>query len=318
MKKLFSILLVIFVFNAPLRVLSGEKYTLAFYNLENFFDTIPSTKHDDRDFTPQGKFQWDTNKYNTKINNLSQVIDQLNADILAVSEVESEQAVRDLIINLKTDYNYIFIDSGDKRGISQALFYKGDKFTPTTYHRVANGSSRQFLRVEGCLDGISLNIIVCHLASNFNSASFRSKVFTALRTYVNHLINENPESQLIVLGDFNSRASDKIFEQNFGNRVPNKDSLLVFNPFSTLDKQGLGSCAYNDRWLLYDNMLFDNSFRNTNRLKYLSCGIFIKDYMLNPKNSTKSGYPLRSFLSGKYTKGYSDHLPVWSIVERRD
>lgn len=302
--------------NLYARAETVERFTLAFYNLENMFDTLPSPNGEGGDFTPEGKFAWNTQRYNSKIQNLSRVIDQINADVLGVSEIESEQAARDLVMGLKTDYNYLFVDSGDKRGVNFALFYKGDKFTPHKWHRVRSGSSRQFMRVRGSLDELEVNIIVCHLASNFNSEIFRSKVFMALRLYVDQLLVQEPHTPLIVMGDFNARSKDKIFKENFGAKAWTKDQNSMFNPFEKLDAKGFGTCAYDNRWLLYDNILFDSSLLKSKELRYLDCGIFIRDYMLSSKNDPKAGYPLRSFYSGQYLNGYSDHLPVWAIVER--
>ena len=40
---------------------------IGFYNLENFFDTIKDATRNDEDYTPKGKYKWDTEKYNNKV-----------------------------------------------------------------------------------------------------------------------------------------------------------------------------------------------------------------------------------------------------------
>ena len=48
---------------------------IAFYNLENFFDTIPNNPLGrDLEYTPNGKNQWDSRKYRNKVNNLARAI----------------------------------------------------------------------------------------------------------------------------------------------------------------------------------------------------------------------------------------------------
>lgn len=45
---------------------SGQKvqvYGVAFYNLENLFDTINNNGKYDKEFSPQGKNQWDSRRY---------------------------------------------------------------------------------------------------------------------------------------------------------------------------------------------------------------------------------------------------------------
>lgn len=50
---------------------------IAFYNLENLFDTIPNNPENrDEEFTPGGQRQWDGRKYWSKIHNLAYAISQ--------------------------------------------------------------------------------------------------------------------------------------------------------------------------------------------------------------------------------------------------
>ena len=51
-----------------------------------------------------------------------------------------------------------------------------------------------------------------------------------------------------------------------------------------------------------------------------SSGPFVRSYMLaNGRNDAPRGnrgnYPARTFTSGIYTAGYSDHLPVYIVLE---
>ena len=58
--------------NSPRQV-----YGVAFYNLENLFDTINNNGKYDLEFSPQGKNKWDGYKYWSKIKNLYYAISQL-------------------------------------------------------------------------------------------------------------------------------------------------------------------------------------------------------------------------------------------------
>ena len=46
-------------------------YSVAFYNLENLFDTIHDAGKNDREFLPDGSYRWTSKKYESKLHNLS-------------------------------------------------------------------------------------------------------------------------------------------------------------------------------------------------------------------------------------------------------
>ena len=45
-------------------------YSVAFYNLENLFDTIHDAGKNDYEFLPDGSYQWTAKKYESKLQNL--------------------------------------------------------------------------------------------------------------------------------------------------------------------------------------------------------------------------------------------------------
>lgn len=109
-------------------------YAIAFYNLENLFDTKDDPKIHDEDFLPNGSYGWDEKKYNKKLGNMSRVLADIATDkglkhgaaVIGVSEVENRGVVEDL---LKTDYmkdrgyRILHYDSPDARGIDCAMLY---------------------------------------------------------------------------------------------------------------------------------------------------------------------------------------------------
>jgi hypothetical protein len=92
---------------------------IAFYNLENLFDTLDDPKIDDAEFTPRGPGQWESKKYYTKLSHLAGVISQVGDEysktgpaIVGISEVENRQVVEDLVNTepLKsTGYGFVHI-----------------------------------------------------------------------------------------------------------------------------------------------------------------------------------------------------------------
>lgn len=74
LKKLFVCVLAISALFIPAKA-QIQAAGIAFYNLENFFDTIPNNPFGrDLEYTPGGKNQWDSRKYNNKVHNLATAI----------------------------------------------------------------------------------------------------------------------------------------------------------------------------------------------------------------------------------------------------
>ncbi len=78
--------------------------TVAFYNLENLFDTEndPLTYDDDR--TPDGKDHWTEEIYQDKLKNMAKVMAEIGAEvsgntpaIIGVCETENRKVLEDLV-----------------------------------------------------------------------------------------------------------------------------------------------------------------------------------------------------------------------------
>ena len=107
--KIIPIVLVIFLnsFCLSAQVVNEKKYTIntiAFYNVENLFDTLddPNTFDDDR--TPMGKDKWTNDIYKKKIINIAKVIADIGFDltksgpsIVGLCEIENKKVLNDLI-----------------------------------------------------------------------------------------------------------------------------------------------------------------------------------------------------------------------------
>lgn len=58
------------------------------------------------------------------------MIDELDADLLLLTEIENESVLRDLMLATSSDYNYIHRHTSDRRGMDIALLYRGSLFFP--------------------------------------------------------------------------------------------------------------------------------------------------------------------------------------------
>jgi hypothetical protein len=80
-------------------------------------------------------------------------------------------------------------------------------------------------------------------------------------------------------------------------------------------KKGIGSLAYRDGWNLFDQIILSQPFIDNDYSKYsfYKAGILNEQFLATPTGQYK-GYPFRSYGSGGYTGGYSDHFPVYVLL----
>lgn len=265
-----------------------------FYNVESLCDTIPSLFYNDKDYTPDGALRWNSVRYQNKLNALASVIDSGAAEVVALAEVENENVVRDLVMTLGTDYNYIHRTSNDSRGMDLALLYKGDKFFPNEIRLVESGFGREFLYVKGKLCGERVDLVVCHLPSQLGRKENRLRALRRLATFVDKLHRADSAARIVVAGDFNDTPS-LISKREI---MPTWSKPMLLNA----ERRGEGTIVYDGRWLMYDNFWIDPQAFPTAHAQ-----VYIRRYMLSDDGGAR---PLRTFTSRAYTAGPSDHLPI--------
>lgn len=293
---------------------AAQGCSVGFYNVENLCDTVASIFYDDSAFTPQGTKHWDTNRYRTKLTNISRVLDDMSLDIAALCEVENEGVVRDLVATLKTDYSYIHRTTNDTRGMDVAILYKGDKFFPERIQQINLQYKRQGLYAKGKLLGERIDLIAVHMPSHGNSDATRERSLRALYRFADSLRTADPLSRIIIIGDMNATTDERVMRRAFHTNENVQDGkIFLFNPLASL--KGIGSYAFRNNWQLIDNIFLSTSFLSGMPLHYHRSGVFIRDYMLNTEGS-KRGYPLSTFTFGAYTAGFSDHLPIFFVLEK--
>jgi len=292
----------------------AQSVGVGFWNVENFYDTIPSPFYDDSDYTPHGKNLWNTERYTRKLRNVARVLDDMSLDVAALSEIESEGVVRDIVTTLKTDYCYIHRTTSDSRGMDIALLYKGDKFIPEKIRQIDIRSTREALYVRGRLLGERIDIVACHLPSNLNDDAYRARAIAALYAFADSLQRFDAAARPVIMGDFNCEANEKIFKENF----PLERTGPMANALEASLAQGRGSYVYASRWQLIDNIIVSSALQYAPGLRLVSSGIFIRSYMLSPGGALPKGYPSRTFAGATYLGGFSDHLPVYIILEKAE
>ncbi|NJB71238.1 hypothetical protein GGR42_001700 [Saonia flava] len=325
---------------------SQEKYkvrTIAFYNVENLFDTLNDSLTFDDDRTPLGKDNWTLERYNQKLTNISKVLSEIglettktSPDIIGLCEVENKQVIEDLINhpNLKNkDYGIIHYDSPDERGIDVAFLYKKSVFVPSSFksHRLLLSNNEGFrdytrdqLIVGGFLDNEEFYFIVNHWPSR-SGGETRSKPNRLAAAKLNKRIIDSIrkvdiDSKIISMGDLNDDPIDDSLTKILHSKGKKRklDSLSLFNPMEKLYKKGVGSLAYRDKWNLFDQIFFTPNVLDpgNNSYTFWKAGVFNPPYIKTSSGKYK-GYPFRSYAGGSYTGGYSDHFPVYLFLIRK-
>ena len=110
------------------RAWAQRSFDVAFCDVENMYDTIPSTFYDDSDYTPRGRLRWDTARYRNKVQGVARLLDSLSMPVVALWGVENEQVVRDIVMASKSDYAYVHCTHDYSRGLDFALLYYGESF----------------------------------------------------------------------------------------------------------------------------------------------------------------------------------------------
>ncbi|MGY6275887.1 endonuclease/exonuclease/phosphatase family protein [Methylomonas sp. MgM2] len=108
---------------------------VAFWNVQNLFDTAASPIAADLEFTPEQG--WTPEVFDVKIANIAKIIGQLHGgagpDLLGLCEVENKAVVETLMDAIgRSDYRLAHIESPDIRGIDCSLIYSANVFNDPT------------------------------------------------------------------------------------------------------------------------------------------------------------------------------------------
>jgi len=87
-----------------------ETRSIAFYNVENLFDTLDTPSKNDTEYLPSAKNHWNSFRYNEKLKHINKVVEKLNSPIiLGLCEVENRAVVQDIINTGKMKGQYTII-----------------------------------------------------------------------------------------------------------------------------------------------------------------------------------------------------------------
>ncbi len=181
-------------------------FRVATYNVENLFDL----SHDGTEYpayVPGARYGWDSDMLAIKAENLSRVIVDLNAQVLALQEVESIAALEYLQAVLREkglDYPWAAVTEKDDTAVRCALL----STYPIVESRdivVFGRQNRNILKATVEIDGTPLVLFVNHWRSRSAPESQRKRSAKALYNAVSEL---PPGTDYILLGDFNTNYNE--------------------------------------------------------------------------------------------------------------
>jgi hypothetical protein len=315
--------------------------TVAFYNVENLFDTINDPSKDDVAYLPTSQVPWTAERYLAKLDNIGRVIAAMDTPdyphILGLSEIENRSVLEDLAANhfiADAAYDIIHYEGPDRRGIEVALFYRPDVFNPiysepihVKWEGMGHSNPRDILYVKGIVaPADTLHLFVNHWSSRWGgqetSEHLRIGTATVLRAVIDSLLSANINSNIIVMGDFNDNPDDaSLFSY-----------LKAFSPDGEIKQgdlynltlipyiEGKGTSFYNNNWDFFDQIILSSNLIDPvqNGWKSGEIEVIKKDWMLYSPPRGGQPRPNRTATGRTYFGGYSDHLPVMVRFKRNN
>ncbi|MDD0853756.1 hypothetical protein HBN50_11655 [Halobacteriovorax sp. GB3] len=335
------------------------------YNVENLFDT----KHDegklDWAYLPkdtEGKTKeckkvksrrrrnecldgdWTKEKFDIKIGQITDAIVKERGktpDLLALVEVENENAVKALADSLK--YKSFVVSNGpDNRGIDLALLYKEEKGFKLISKKEIKIETEEFkkwptrniLEVEFLYKKkYPLTVFVNHWPSLANPTINRIRVATALKKRIDELLKKNKNHYIMALGDFNT--NDKDHPHPFKDVLLKDETMFDLHESYRSDRSiswdeknsmppGTHFFAPEMSWNILDRIFLSKNFKDKKGMsvKNDSYSIYAPNFLTDTyeyrsrkkylNGSKVRGVPRRYNHSAKNTgdAGYSDHFPV--------
>lgn len=310
---------------------------VAFYNVENLFDTIDNPNKIDEEFTPQSEKMWNTERYWKKVDDLSRVISSIEGGnlpvLLGLCEIENDQVLNDLAaqqVLKKNNYQIVWNEGPDLRGIDCALMYNPRKFKlsnaefiPVIHPEDTSFTTREIVYATGSIKGEQLHVFVNHWPSRRGgedaSAPLRNKVAHVLRAKIDSLFQADVASNIIVMGDLNDEPSDSsvlyILKALPNDRQPQSGDLVNLMH----DESGRGEGSYNFRgnWNMIDHLIVSGNLINKRKgiRTTLDNGFIFHLPFMEYTNEQGVMSPSRTY-GRSYFGGISDHFPVYMILKK--
>ena len=294
--------------------LVDQPLSVGFWNVENLFDLENDPNKNDDEFALGGRKKVDQQIYDLKIKHSSEVLHDLDVDVLGLCEVENYKVLNDLNDAYKgRDYDIVHYESPDKRGIDNALFYDKNRFSIISSRAIENklkngGLTRDILYVLGEYNDARLHIFVNHWPSNYGGKKKaipkRTETAELIIKEIENILSVEKSAEIILIGDFNEDPDDKnimLLEKN--------GLTSLMKPM--LGKAKVGTYVYRGEDSFLDQIIVNKHLQDDEGLSIVKESPYILDL---PKYRQQEGnykhYPYRFWAGNRLLGGYSDHLAI--------
>lgn len=318
-------------------LVAGEHVRIATYNVENLFD-LKRSGNEYAEYIPDTSWKWNAETYRAKLANIARVIADMKPDVIALQEIESAEALRDLQIAVKKAGLYLpysAIADAKETTVKTALLSR----IPLKAKReiwVDRGKSyRNILEVRLAVGKMPLFLFVNHWKSKSGPESRRIRSAKALKQRLDALGGID----YVLLGDFNADYDEKhLFvrkrKHNDTDGITGiNDILVTMRDEKGVTLQSLDSCprcAYNlwydlpgaQRWShkfygqkeALDHIIISPTLADGKGSEYLrgSFKRFTPNYLFTSKGALYRWQRSRGYPKHHTGKGFSDHLPIFA------
>ena len=320
--------ILIATWSQPCCAQAENSFRIAFYNLENLFHPDNDSLKNDEDFTPEGSYNWSMYRYKEKCNHMAKAILSIGEweppAIVGVAEVENAQALDDLVqtdVLRKFEYKVVHYESPDRRGIDVGMMYRSDLFTeiysqaiPIRLTDDSSFATRDILYVKGTFNNEdTVHLFFNHWPSRYGgqaqSEPKRIAAAKTLRKVTDSLYSSNPNSYLIISGDFNDEWNNKSLSKTL---LDTTGENYLTNLMASMPLQQ-GSHRYRGVWSYLDQIIVSKNLLGSNypQVMNYSAHTVQHPFLLKTDDRYPGYVPNRTFVGRTYQGGFSDHLPVY-------
>lgn len=315
------------------KIKAKNTFKVSYYNLNNLYDTIANANLADSNYTPLGKYEWNTEKYNSKLQHAAIAIyslhDSLGADFIGLAGVENENVLKDLIATpllYKMKYQFVF-SKGEKRdGLGMAILYKPKKvkylwdssFSVTGTKKPWEKSIVGAIHAKVMVKNEVFDIVLCDFPNPFESTqdAYFSLRMNAINQVSNYLTSHHLKDgqRTIIMGTLSMEPTAPMFSVLLNTAHPDsaiyKYQKLV--PLALFCDSATGTYFKDRVPFHFDQVLLCKQlYSNHAGWQYLkgSYKIYNPAWMLHPER-IKTGHPFENFHNDKWVGGFSNHFPI--------
>ena len=329
---------------------------VAFYNLENLFDTIHDEGKNDYEYLPDGGMKWTAYKYENKVKKMAEAVSALGTDYdprgaacIGVAEVENIGCLYDLCAESNSRYGRrlkpILLEGPDRRGVDVGFLYDSVLFKPTSVkgyelkaHYADGGEikTRLQLLVSGYLMSESakgekfspekIHVIVNHWPSRYggelSSRPGRDTAAMLSMHICDSIYKKEPKAKIVIMGDLNDDPYNHSCKEVLKARRHREEvePQGLFNTMWVHLDNGTGTLFYNGGWNLFDQIIISEPLLNAKieegKWTYWKSQVFNKPFLTVQEGKDK-GAPLRTHKAGVWQNGYGDHFPTMIYLIRQ-